>query len=211
MKHIGIFALLLTAPAWAEQKPASSTPGQAQTLPEAAEQKTENKMAQELQQGTTFAEATLAPRSGSKVSGTVLFNRGPKGLQVIASITGAPAGKHGIHIHEKGDCSAKDASSAGGHYNPLGAPHAGPETAARHVGDLGNITAKKDGVGYLMLDLPEVKGFTNWDDIIGKSVVVHAKGDDMKSQPAGASGDRIACGVIQAAATPNAQSKPAPK
>jgi Cu-Zn family superoxide dismutase len=183
---------LVTAQAWAQ---AQNT----RDLKQNAEQRTEAKMASDLKQGVTFAEATLAPKSGSKVSGTVVFSRVQNAVQVIASITGGTPGKHGIHIHEKGDCSAADASSAGGHFNPTGAPHAGPTAQARHVGDLGNITVKEDGVGYLTLDVPTLNGFTDWNAIVGKAVVVHAKGDDEKSQPAGAAGDRIACGVIQAA------------
>jgi Cu-Zn family superoxide dismutase len=182
---------LVTAPAWAQ---AQNTRDAKQN----AEQRTEAKIASDLKQGVTFAEATLTPKSGSKVSGTVVFSRVQNAVQVIASITGGTPGKHGIHIHEKGDCSAADASSAGGHFNPTGAAHAGPAAQARHVGDLGNITVKEDGVGYLNLDVPAVHGFTDWNSIIGKAVVVHAKVDDEKSQPAGAAGDRIACGVIQA-------------
>ncbi len=187
-----IAVAFITTQAWAQ---AQNT----KEMRKSAEQKTEAKMAADLKQGVTFAEATLAPKSGSKVQGSVIFSRMQNGMQVLASITGGTPGKHGIHIHEKGDCSAADAASAGAHFNPTGAPHAGPEAHARHVGDLGNITVKEDGVGLLSLDVPIVNGFTNWDSIIGKSVVVHAKVDDEKSQPAGASGDRIACGVIQAA------------
>ncbi|HET9236571.1 MAG TPA: superoxide dismutase family protein [Oligoflexus sp.] len=190
-KEFCVLALtLVTAPAWAQTQ-------NTRDLKQNAEQRTEAKMASDLKQGVTFAEATLAPKSGSKLSGTVIFSRVQNAVQVIASITGGTPGKHGIHIHEKGDCSAADASSAGGHFNPTGAPHAGPTAQARHVGDLGNITVKGDGVGYLTLDVPNVNGFTDWNSIIGKAVVVHAKVDDEKSQPAGAAGDRIACGVIQ--------------
>jgi len=188
-----IVATLVASQGWAQST---------QTLGKKDEEKAAAKMAQDIKKGFTFAEATLDPKSGSKMAGTVLFNHGPKGLQVIASITGGTPGKHGFHIHEKGDCSAPDASSAGGHFNPTGATHADPSAQARHVGDLGNIIVKEAGVGYLTLDVPPVKSFTNWDEIIGKSVVVHAKLDDLKSQPAGAAGDRIACGVIQATQKP---------
>jgi Cu-Zn family superoxide dismutase len=195
----GLALTLAAAPAWAQVQ-------NTRDVKQNAEQRTEAKMASDLKQGVTFAEATLAPKSGSKVSGTVVFSRVKDGVQVIASITGGTAaGKHGIHIHEKGDCSAADASSAGGHFNPTGAPHAGPTASARHVGDLGNITVKEDGVGYLTLDIPNVNGFTDWNSIIGKAVVVHAKADDEKSQPAGAAGDRIACGVIQGVTTKQPQ------
>lgn len=147
---------------------------------------------------TPFAEATLEAKSGSKLAGTVLFSKTDKGIEMLAKVTGATPGPHGIHIHEKGDCSAPDATSAGGHFNPTNAAHAGPDHAARHGGDLGNITVKADGTGELTLKVPAVQGLNDWNSIVGKSVVVHEKADDLKSQPAGDAGARIGCGVIAA-------------
>jgi Cu-Zn family superoxide dismutase len=107
-----------------------------------------------------------------------------------------PGTVHGIHIHEKGDCSAPDASSAGEHFNPLGHAHGAPD-ANSHVGDLGNITADAQGNAPLNITKAQaslVAGAST--SIVGKSVVVHTKEDDLKSQPSGDSGDRIACGIV---------------
>jgi len=133
--------------------------------------------------------------SGSE-SGTVTFTEVADGVQVHAEITGLTPGNHGFHVHEFGDCTAEDGSSAGGHFNPTNQPHGGPDADARHVGDMGNIEA--DASGTAKLDYLDHSMSLSNDDrsIIGRSVVVHAKADDLKSQPAGDSGARIACGVI---------------
>ncbi len=164
-----------------------------------AAQKTEQKVQADLKSGKTFAEAVLEGKSGSKTTGTVVFATTDKGLKVTATLAGATPGRHGIHIHEKGDCSAPDATSAGGHFNPTTAPHAGLETPARHAGDLGNITVNQDGTGVLSIDIPQVQGMNDWATVVGKAVVVHEKADDLKTQPSGDSGARISCGVISAA------------
>ena len=145
----------------------------------------------------TKAVANLSAASGSKVTGTVTFTKAGDDVRVVADIQGLKPGKHGFHIHEKGDCSAPDASSAGGHFNPTHKHHGGPSTAEHHTGDLGNIEADASGKAHL-----EWKGklmLGGDESIIGKSVVVHEKDDDLKTDPAGNSGARIACGVINAA------------
>jgi superoxide dismutase, Cu-Zn family len=150
-----------------------------------------------------FARAELKPTAGSLVTGSVEFAKTVTGIEVSATILGARPGKHGIHVHEKGDCSARDASSAGPHYNPTGARHGGPSTLERHGGDLGNITVTEDGKGSLILMLSGEgdKKSGGWDDFGGKSVVVHESEDDLASQPEGSAGGRIACGVIQRTVT----------
>jgi Cu-Zn family superoxide dismutase len=148
-------------------------------------------------QDVTKATATLEPKSGSQVTGTVTFAMSGDEVQVVADVQNLKPGKHGFHIHEKGDCSSPDALSAGGHFNPMHQHHGGPHTAERHVGDFGNIEVDASGKGHLVwkgkLDL------SGPNSIIGKSVVVHEKADDLKTDPAGNSGARIACGVIEAA------------
>jgi Cu-Zn family superoxide dismutase len=103
-------------------------------------------------------------------------------------------------VHEKGDCSAPDASSAGPHLNPTNAEHGDPQGAAHHAGDMPN--AKSDASGMAEVNA-HVSGLTLGDgganDVVGKAVVVHEKADDYKSQPAGNSGARVACGVVTAA------------
>jgi Cu-Zn family superoxide dismutase len=145
-----------------------------------------------------LARATIESRSGSNVTGTATFTElSTGGVRAQVRIENAPPGTHGLHIHEKGDCSAPDASSAGGHFNPGGMPHAGPGELKRHAGDLGNIEIKPDGTGNLELtsDLLTVKPGPN--SVVGKSVVFHEKVDDLKTQPTGNAGGRLGCGVIQ--------------
>jgi Cu-Zn family superoxide dismutase len=116
---------------------------------------------------------------------------------VEAEIKGLTPGLHGIHIHEKGDCSAPDATSAGGHFNPAGKPHGGPEGAERHAGDLGNLIADSYGTAILKVTvggISIVKDAPN--SVIGRSLIVHADPDDYKTQPTGNSGKRVACAII---------------
>jgi superoxide dismutase, Cu-Zn family len=147
------------------------------------------------------AIAVLHPTAGNKVSGTVTFTPVADGVQVHAEIAGLTAGKHGFHVHEFGDCSAADASSAGAHFNPTNQPHAGPDAAARHEGDMGNIEADASGNAKLDYVDHQISLTNDAKSVIGRSVVVHAKPDDLKTQPSGDSGARIACGLIEWAKT----------
>ena len=142
------------------------------------------------------AIAVLHPTADNKVGGTVTFTEEADGVRVQADITGLTAGKHGFHVHEFGDCSAPDLTSAGSHFNPTKKPHAGPDDANRHVGDMGNIEADASGAAKLDYVDHEISLTNDQSCVIGRSVVIHAKPDDLKSQPAGDSGARIACGVI---------------
>jgi len=148
-------------------------------------------------QEVTKASARLEPKSGSKVTGTVSFTKVGDEVQVVADIQNLAPGKHGFHIHEKGDCSAEDAASAGAHFNPTMKHHGGPTNLDHHAGDLGNIEA--DASGKAHLDWKGKMSLTGKDSIIGKSVVVHEKEDDLKTDPSGNSGARVACGLILAA------------
>jgi superoxide dismutase, Cu-Zn family len=140
--------------------------------------------------------SVLHPTAGNKVSGTVTFTPVADGVQVHAEITGLTPGNHGFHVHEFGDCSASDGSSAGAHFNPTNQPHAGPDTAARHQGDMGNVEADASGNAKLNYVDHQISLSNDAKSAIGRSVVVHAKPDDLKTQPSGDSGARIACGVI---------------
>ena len=140
--------------------------------------------------------SVLHPTAGNKVSGTVTFTPVADGVQVHAEIAGLTPGKHGFHVHEFGDCSAADASSAGAHFNPTNQPHAGPDTAARHEGDMGNVEADASGNAKVDYVDHQISLTNDAKSAIGRSVVVHAKPDDLKTQPSGDSGARIACGVI---------------
>lgn len=145
------------------------------------------------------ATANIEPRSGSTVSGTSRFNKADGGVATHVELQGATPGQHGIHVHEKGDCSDPKAVSAGSHYNPTASPHhGGPTTPVRHGGDLGNITVDDSGKGVLDVVVYGIS-LDGSDGIAGRSIVVHEKVDDLQSDPAGNSGGRIGCGVIHAA------------
>ena len=144
----------------------------------------------------TGPQARLEPRSGSSVGGTVSIEESHDALMIRANVSGLkPNAEHGMHIHEKGDCSATDAASAGGHFNPEGKAH-GHRGRAHHAGDLPNLRADANGnaryeawVTGLRLHGPH--------GVVGRAIVVHRDPDDYRSQPAGNSGPRIACGMIR--------------
>jgi len=143
------------------------------------------------------AVAELSPTQGNSVRGLVHFTETSKGVRVVANVTGLTPGLHGFHVHETGDCSAPDAKSAGGHFNPSQAEHGGPDAPARHAGDLGNMTANASGIAsYERVD--KQLSFDGPNSILNRAVIVHAAADDLKGQPAGNAGARVACGVIQA-------------
>src|SRR5436853_5534737 len=152
--------------------------------------------AEEKSPGPLQAIAVLHPTSGNKVAGTITFTEEADGVRIHAEITGLTPGKHGFHVHEFGDCSTGDLSSAGAHFNPTNKPHAGPDATERHVGDMGNVEADASGKAKLEYLDHQISLTNDQQSVIGRSVLVHAKADDLKSQPAGDSGARIACGVI---------------
>jgi len=143
----------------------------------------------------SYLVAKVEPTQGNHAKGEVRFYKVEGGVRVLARIEGLTPGKHGFHVHEKGDCSAPDAMSAGGHFNPSGAPHGAPaaDRTARHAGDLGNLEA--DAEGKAKYD--RVDTVLDYAQLQGLSILVHAGEDDFTSQPAGNSGARIGCGVIQ--------------
>lgn len=146
-------------------------------------------------QEVTKAVAVLSPTTDQKAFGIVTFSVVENGVRIVGEFEGLTPGKHGFHIHEFGDCSAGDGSSAGGHFNPTNMPHSMPSSGKRHVGDMGNIEAGKDGTAHI--DYVDTMMSLNGDhSIIGRGVIVHEKEDDLTSQPTGAAGARVACGVI---------------
>lgn len=141
---------------------------------------------------------SIVPRSKSKLSGTVTLTEVEDGVKVSIQVANVKAGDHGIHIHEKADCSAPDAKSAGDHFSPKQNPHGMPDSDQKHLGDLGNLTVDKDGTGTAEVT---VKGANLKEDdpqsFIGRALVVHEKKDDGKSQPAGNAGSRIGCAELK--------------
>ena len=144
---------------------------------------------------TNKAIAVLHPTQGSNVAGIVTFTASGDAVKVVADLTGLTPGKHGFHIHEFGDCSDPKASSAGGHFNPGNHQHGAPDAANRHVGDLGNIEADAAGKAHLE-STDKMMKLTGNDSIVGHTLIVHEKADDLKTQPTGDAGGRVACGVI---------------
>lgn len=143
----------------------------------------------------TRAVAQVQPTEGSDVSGVVSFTAQGDQVLVEVSLSGLTPGPHGLHIHESGDCSAADASSAGDHYDPMDSEHGGPRDDQRHLGDLGNVTADSQGrVETAFVDDRLV--LSGEHSILGRAVIVHAQRDDLTSQPGGDAGARMACGVI---------------
>lgn len=140
------------------------------------------------------AIARLAPTSGSTVEGEVRFTEHGSDTLVEINLRHLSPGAHGFHVHEKGDCSAADALSAGGHFNPDGQPHGAPETA-HHRGDLGNVTAGADGTVNVNFHVKNL-ALTGDDSIVGRALIVHAAPDDLATQPSGNSGKRLACGIV---------------
>ena len=143
----------------------------------------------------TRAVAVLSPTASNTVAGTVQLSAVPGGVAVTATLKGLAPGAHGFHVHEFGDCTAPDGASAGGHFNPKGSPHGAPTDRAHHAGDLGNVTAAADGTATLQWTDPGMK-LDGPDGVIGHAVIVHASPDDLKTQPTGNAGGRVACGVV---------------
>jgi Cu-Zn family superoxide dismutase len=142
----------------------------------------------------TKAVAVLFPTKGSEVKGRVTFTQDGSTIHVHAEISSLTPGEHGFHIHEYGVWS-EDGMASGGHFNPTQSPHAGPDSKKRHVGDLGNVTANANG--NVTLDLDDMHlSFHGANSIIGRGLVVHEKVDDLKTQPTGNAGGRLAVGVI---------------
>lgn len=146
-----------------------------------------------------MASAPLNPTQGNTANGKADFRQQGDMVHVDVRVSGLTPGLHGFHIHEKGDCSAPDASSAGGHFNPGGRGHGDPAQADHHAGDFGNLNADASGTATLQLSFPTSQVALAKDapnSIIGKGLIVHANADDYKTQPTGNSGKRVACGVI---------------
>src|SRR4051812_46334104 len=144
---------------------------------------------------TAKAVAGGWPPANSKVTGTVTFTKSGDEVKVVADINGLTPGKHGFHIHEFGECSAPDGTSAGGHFNPGKHQHGAPDASDRHAGDLGNLEADASGKAHLEVTDQTMK-LDGTTSILGHAVIVHEKADDLKTQPTGDAGGRLACGVI---------------
>ena len=119
------------------------------------------------------------------------------GVKVTADLTGLTPGRHGFHIHEKGDCSSGDGMSTGGHFNPTAQAHGAHGVGSHHTGDLPSLKADANGVAKLAFESTTISVESGATNIIGKGLIVHRDPDDYKTQPTGNAGPRLACAVIQ--------------
>lgn len=164
----------------------------ARELAAAEESRRNDRLAEDRAQA---AVAILHPTKGQDVSGLVTFSQSNLGIQVVAEVEGLSEGLHAMHIHIYGDCTAPDASSAGTHFNFQGSSLDPPPDINRITGNLGELKTDAQGAATLRDILPEVR-ITGPKSIIGRAVIVHEKGNDMSQPPMGATGARLACGVI---------------
>ncbi|HVE51762.1 MAG TPA: superoxide dismutase family protein [Ramlibacter sp.] len=143
------------------------------------------------------ATATLAPTAGSTAAGTVQFAQRGERVQVSGEVRGLrPNAEHGFHVHEKGDCSSPDGTSAGGHYNPNARPHGRHGAGAHHVGDLPSLRADANGVARFSFESASISVGPGAGDVTGRGLIVHRDPDDFTTQPTGNAGARLACAVI---------------
>ncbi len=141
---------------------------------------------------------TMESKSGSAVKGEAQFVEQNGAVTLVAKLTGLKPGVHAIHIHEKADCSAADASSAGGHWNPTFKKHGKWGETECHKGDIGNFTANVNGEATVLFKTDEwcIGCGDATKDILGKGLIVHDKPDDFTTQPTGNAGARVACSAI---------------
>lgn len=148
---------------------------------------------------STTKSYTIHSKSGTNTQGTAKFTQTGKNVTLEINAYKLTPGSHAIHIHEKGDCSATDGSSAGGHWNPIKSHHGKWDTEHFHMGDIGNLQADKDGTA--LLNFKTDKWCIGCEDetknIIGKSIIIHADADDFKTQPTGNAGGRVGCVEIK--------------
>jgi|SRR5690554_4881138 len=149
----------------------------------------------EVQPGSLVAH--LNPTAGNEgIQGQVMFHQSGDKVQVTVHIEGLPSNStHGFHVHEYGDCSAPNGTSAGGHFNPSNMNHGAPHDAKRHVGDLGNLESNNAGTVHFEAADSHL-AMSGAHSIVGRAVIVHAQADDLTSQPVGNAGARVLCGVI---------------
>jgi Cu-Zn family superoxide dismutase len=142
---------------------------------------------------------TITDAKGAE-AGTAIIVQEPRGVRIHLNLKGLTPGEHAMHFHQTASCVAPDFKSAGGHFNPTGAHHGLKNPAGPHAGDMPNFTVGPDGTAILTVHNEHVTLEAGKPNSLfangGTALVIHAKADDMMSDPAGNAGDRVACGVI---------------
>lgn len=152
---------------------------------------------QTMTQEELRASAQLQPTKGSKTFGEATFDQSGDKVRAVVFVQGlAPGTRHGLHIHEVGDCG-NGGENAKGHFNPHGRPHGAFGSAQRHAGDLPQLAANKQGRANVQVDVEGITLSPGPASIAGRSIIVHSDADDGTTQPSGNSGRPIACGVIR--------------
>ena len=144
---------------------------------------------------TTTKNYTINSKSGTETQGTAKFVQTGKNVEMDLNVYKLTPGIHAVHIHEKGDCSSTDGSSAGGHWNPTNHDHGKFGSETFHMGDIGNLNADKDGTARIVFKTDKwcIGCKDETKNIVGKSLIIHAGRDDFKTQPTGNAGGRVGC------------------
>lgn len=144
------------------------------------------------------ATAKLEATKGNGASGLVRFDQFDGKVVVSGEVSGLkPNGEHGFHVHDKGDCSSGDGMSTGGHFNPNGKPHGHHGHGEHHTGDLPSLKADANGVAKFSFESKSITVGEGATNVVGRGLIVHRDPDDLKTQPTGNSGPRVACAVIR--------------
>ncbi len=150
-------------------------------------------------QEDVLAKANMQGKSGQNVSGHVLLRQTDEGVSMSLDLQGLPANStHAFHVHQTGDCSAPDAKSAGGHFNPDNHDHGAPSQDDVHAGDMGNIQSDAQGRVQTTLVNDRINLYkADNHSVLNRALIVHATEDHFDVQPSGNAGPRVSCGVIQ--------------